>query len=738
MSAIKFIQGVARKSLTKNQGSGITTIPGAMQSEAKAAEIVALLQKAGIPMNQLDDFIRSEADVLKFLNIIEAASKPKVYSGQAAIDQLNKIFPKKGEVIEFPQKRTFKEEIEAMKKSGDIVDPNNLKKNDKVLQRDLFNNSNLNKEGTIMDRITTASNRIKEIQKEQAAMYKPKVDTVTDTITYIKTLEPIKAMKEANSIIARKGKYKDLTPEQSKKILTDTEDHIFQRDPDNLYDYDPEDMAKGGRAGYAVGNQVMPAVDARMQNTYEQNIKLNQIQRNMQDRVRKGSKTQGLEIGQLTDGMYGKPKTEYNLYNPNLKFNEAQSYGAAANMGLRPEQIKAVAYYNTLKNNFGDQGIGMAGPSMGLAQVGGLAPGTNPFGSEKFFKTPAEQFALYQEGLRQQALQGSPEIYFDADKTYDAGNYVSPKGIYTFRDDEFLRNLYNNNNTMVVDGKEYASEQDAIDDMGIERYNQFMAKGGRAGFYTGGITDVEPSLDDIGHGSDSLMARTRLMSPGAQATTSTGLNYLLAEDNDNMRVPFAGGGMGRRAFLKLLASIGGGVAAAKSGILGLGKGGTKKAITETIKQSAGGNYPPPYFFKLVEKIKFMGDDITEKAATQNREIVKRYKDYEMTEDIGTGNIVIKKRNEGSFYDQDGIISDEYIVYKPGQADELTKGKKPPPEYDEYTVRPDSDGKLRDSEDGLDSIDEILEEVGDPDSMTLKKADGGRIGFSGGIQTMLGE
>ena len=42
-----------------------------------------------------------------------------------------------------------------------------------------------------------------------------------------------------------------------------------------------------------------------------------------------------------------------------------------------------------------------------------------------------------------------------------------------------------------------------------------MATGGRAGFYTGGITDVEPSLDDIGHGSDSLMARTRLVSPGS-------------------------------------------------------------------------------------------------------------------------------------------------------------------------------------------------------------------------------
>jgi hypothetical protein len=520
MSAIKFIQGVARKSLTKNQGSGITTIPGAMQSEAKAAEIVALLQKAGIPMNQLDDFIRSEADVLKFLNIIESASKPKVYSGQAAIDQLNKIFPKKGEVIEFPQKTSFKEQVEAMKKSGDIVDPNNLKKNDKVLQRDMFNNSNLNK-----------------------------TDTVTDTITYIKTLEPIKAMKEANSIIARKGKYKDLTPEQSKRILQDTEDHIFQRDPDNLYDYDPEDMAKGGRAGYAVGNQVMPEVDARMKNTYEQNIKLNQIQRNMQDRVRKGSKTQGLEIGQLTEGMYGKPKTEYNLNNPNLKFNEAQSYGAASNMGLRPEQIKAVAYYNTLRNNFGDEGM-MApqiAPPMfnqgqavstpmggGLAGLTGVAPGTSPFAAEKFFKTPAEQFAQYQEGLRRSMmLNPNSGIYFDPKATYDAGDYISPEGIYTFSEPD-----PNASRGMMVDGTEYSSEQDAIDDMGIERYNQFMSKGGRAGFYQGGQAQIEPDLSDIGHGSDALMARNRLLTPGSQATTSTGLSYLLGEDNDTTRVPY--------------------------------------------------------------------------------------------------------------------------------------------------------------------------------------------------------
>ena len=131
----------------------------------------------------------------------------------------------------------------------------------------------------------------------------------------------------------------------------------------------------------------------------------------------------------------------------------------------------------------------------------------------------------------------------------------------------------------------------------------------------------------------------------------------------------------------------------------------------------------------------MGDDVTEKAATKDREIVTKYKDYEMSEDVATGEIVIKKRTEGSFYDQDGIISDEYIIFKPGQADETTK-MRTVDEYEEFTVRPDGEGKLRDSEDGLDSIDEILEEVGDPDSLTIKKADGGRIPyFKGGLAAL---
>ena len=105
MSAIKIIQAFARKSLTKNQGSGIISLPSDFMAAEKAAQIELLLSKAGIPTNQLDDFIRSEADLLKYLNIIENANQPKVFSGQEAMDKLNKLFPKKGEVVDMSGKK---------------------------------------------------------------------------------------------------------------------------------------------------------------------------------------------------------------------------------------------------------------------------------------------------------------------------------------------------------------------------------------------------------------------------------------------------------------------------------------------------------------------------------------------------------------------------------------------------------------------------------------------------------
>jgi hypothetical protein len=274
---------------------------------------------------------------------------------------------------------------------------------------------------------------------------------------------------------------------------------------------------------------------------------------------------------------------------------------------------------------------------------------------------------------------------------------------------------------------ETSNPDEALDFLSSKR--NFFKSGGRAGFYIGGITDVEPRLDDIGHGSDSLMARTRLLSPNNQATTSTGLNYLLAEDNDNIRVPFSGGGMSRRAFLKLMASLGGATAAAKSGILSVGG---KQAAKETIKQTAG--TPPPYFFKLVEKIKTMGDDVTPNYATKDREVVKKYKDFQLTEDVATGEKTIQriKTDTDAMYYDETLAEDVYMNYKPGksQMDETTKGKTPPDEYIEDTgylrTSGPNKGELYDSMDGItdDTLQEIMEEVGEK---VVKKADGGRIG-----------
>jgi len=584
MSATKFIQGVARKSLTKNQGSGITTIASAMQAEAKAAEIVALFQKAGIPMNQLDDFIRSEADVLKFLNIIEAASKPKVYSGQAAIDQLNKLFPKKGEVVQFPQKTSFKEQVEAMKKSGDIVDPNNLKKNDNVLKRKMFEDSNLNK--------TDAELKAKFDKQNK------------DSVNNIK----------------------------NNRKLTDEEIRDYELELGDSETW----LNKGtfGEAEQALKNQ--KAYEAKM-------------------------------------------------------FAEYKSIGGSRRPG-GPKASEKDSLPMRLTKNFEKE--------LDVDEL--LAEGYSKDQAEVLFRA-REKMKLGQENNPNEALLRVKEEF--ADK---AGVDVDD-----FKDIDF--------------------------EIEIPDY----AKGGRAGFYTGGITDVEPSLDDIGHGSDSLMARTRLMSPGAQATTSTGLNYLLAEDNDNMRVPFAGGGdPKRRAFLKLLATLTGGAAAFKSGLLSLGEGGTKKAVTETVKKAAGsGGQVPPYFLKLVDKIKTMGDDVTAVLAYKDKQKVTKYKDYELTEDLTTGEKTIQRMkvlddDSASYYGQP-LTEETYMSYKPGkgQMDETMKGKTPPDEYEEGTALLRSDreyaGEVVDEMSGIS--DDVFKEVGEevPEAIRKTKADGGRIGFSGG-------
>jgi len=188
----------------------------------------------------------------------------------------------------------------------------------------------------------------------------------------------------------------------------------------------------------------------------------------------------------------------------------------------------------------------------------------------------------------------------------------------------------------------------------------------------------------------------------------------------------------RRNFLKLIGGL------ASIPVFGKLFKAAKPAakVAEVAKEVTSG--VPAYFPKLVEKIKMLGNDVTEKAATVERQKVIDYKDYTLTEDITTGAITIDKRTEGGGMYQigeqmeyeSGIVKQERIEYTPPETIMGKDGKpvKIPAQYEEVTVKPDFEGKMKDVESGLDSYDEILEEVGES---KIKKS-------GGGVAYMLGE
>jgi hypothetical protein len=242
--ALIFIHSLARKSLTKGQGSGITKIPSAMQAEAKASEIFTNLVEAGLKPEMMDDFIRSEADVAKYLNILDAYKrermKPIPADSPRGREITEALFGKRGTVVDMkgnviPEGSGIMggESIESLMKSGDVTKGTVTKKSKKVTDRDMFRAAN-------------------------QRLGKPKTD-VNTIIKNINSMEPIDAMKEANKVIKREGPYKNLNQQQAKKILEDTEDHIFERDVTPM----DEDFAAGGvagllgeRTGYAQGTDV--------------------------------------------------------------------------------------------------------------------------------------------------------------------------------------------------------------------------------------------------------------------------------------------------------------------------------------------------------------------------------------------------------------------------------------------------------------------------------------------------
>ena len=187
---------------------------------------------------------------------------------------------------------------------------------------------------------------------------------------------------------------------------------------------------------------------------------------------------------------------------------------------------------------------------------------------------------------------------------------------------------------------------------------------------------------------------------------------------------------GRRNFLKLLGGL------ASIPVFGKLFKAAKPAAkaTKAVEVASKTSGVPAYFPKLVEKIQMLGDDVTRTRATKEREIVKEYKGYELTEDLDTGKLTVKR---------DNYTSEEYLQFEPaGSYYDETRKKviKYPDEYEEVTVKPDYEGKMKDVDYGLDNIDEIMREV-DMIETDYKIAPGGKKRdkkSGGGVAYMLGE
>lgn len=315
-----------------------------------------------------------------------------------------------------------------------------------------------------------------------------------------------------------------------------------------------------------------------------------------------------------------------------------------------------------------------------------------------------------------------------------------------------------------------------------------FAEGGVTGLYQGGQAQIEPNLSDIGHGSDALMARNALLTPGSQATTSTGLNYLLGEDNDTTRVPYKHGdmvlpkekpmdeymlkqvlspagirtldpktremfiemykkkireknkkahggparqnfGMGKRAFLKWMASGAAGIGAAKSGLFSLLKGGASKKAAVDLVTTPNVAGKPVWFDTLVNRVIREGDDVSKKFGTKDLEVVhtKKINDFEevtVTRELDTGDIlveygphmtdetgkVIRASNEPS------VVRFQYKkgeeIYDTGKGHLSTrKSAKEPDTFNAVESEPritDWDGTIEmDGENVVNNVDELL-------------------------------
>ena len=188
-----------------------------------------------------------------------------------------------------------------------------------------------------------------------------------------------------------------------------------------------------------------------------------------------------------------------------------------------------------------------------------------------------------------------------------------------------------------------------------------------------------------------------------------------------MRLGFADGppDPSKRKFVKVMAGL------ASLPILGRFLKPAAKVVESAAPVVADA---PAHFLNLVAKIKKLGSDVTSVLAYKDTQKITKFKDYELTEDLATGEQIIQRMkvldDDSASYYGNPLTEETYMSYKPGkgQMDEKMKGKTPPDEYEEGTAYLRSDreyaGEVVDEMSGVS--DDIFEEAGLPVPEKIRK------------------
>ena len=285
---------------------------------------------------------------------------------------------------------------------------------------------------------------------------------IDEIILMLTKKEPMEAMKEVNKIIGKKGKYKNLTQKDIDRIVDQSNDHIFQRDPDNLFVEDRpmfkqgDDTVEEIKAKKLADSMSDAEIDLRGDYPYDTDAQI---------KARLNKKT----LPEIDDKLLKN-------YNKEIKEGVADVMSDTSSAGLET----SIEIDNLM----------LKYPGMDKLLARQIATDTNPTRKADVIAMVEQTFELNKQGK-------------SGDEIID----IFKKGT---------------DRTKQADG-------------GITRL--------RNGYYGGGAAMVGEDLSEIGHGSDSLMARNMQLAPNSMATTSTGLNYLLGEDNDTVRVPYNEGNM---------------------------------------------------------------------------------------------------------------------------------------------------------------------------------------------------